>query len=57
MTFDAYTVYCDHCIARGQTPPTRAWWDSACKQTRNVIVFESDVQFDADTERREGWVK
>lgn len=28
--FDAYAVYCAHCAAIGQAPPTREWWDRAC---------------------------
>lgn len=63
MTFDAYTIYCNHCLARGQTPPTREWWDTSCKpkgKHRDVGSWckaIDDIQFDTDTERREGWAE
>ena len=49
----AYDIYCQWCLDTGRKPPTREWWDNACKQppTRK----QSDLEFDVETERREGW--
>lgn len=67
MTPDAYTTYHAHCLSRGQTPPSREWWDRSLEEAKarkiqqriNAILqpeSNADVQFDVDTERREGWV-
>ncbi len=55
MSFDTYTIYCDHMIALGRKPPTKAWWNDHCRgrTTPKVVVFEPD--FDLEIERREGW--
>jgi hypothetical protein len=53
--FDAFDHYCQWCRDRGQTPPTREWWDKACAQPRRPQPRLSDTQFDVDTERREGY--
>lgn len=60
---DTYTIYCQHCIARGQTPPTREWWDNACTKRKptlrlapNYIVqSQADFDFDIAVEQREGY--
>lgn len=53
IPFDAYTVYCDHQRSLGLPAPSREWWDLACKA--RPAPRKSDVQFDYDTEKHEGW--
>jgi hypothetical protein len=50
-----YELYCDWCVKNNRMPPTREWWNWACRRPRpnNTVVFEPD--FDIETERREGW--
>lgn len=63
--FDAYTTYCEHCRIIGREPPTREWWDRsiATHNSESRVIGDHifrqvrDDQFDADIERREGWVK
>ena len=55
MPIDTYTIYTAWCLSTGRTPPAREWWDKACA-SRNPSAAISDIQFDTDTERREGWV-
>jgi hypothetical protein len=48
MTFDAYAIYCDWCRDRGMPPPTKAWWEAACRLPR--AEPKSDEQWDRDRE-------
>jgi hypothetical protein len=52
---DAYVWYCEWCRDHGQAAPTREWWDRAVAQPRKVRPPQSDIDFDRETERREGW--
>ena len=51
---ESYMLYCDHCKAHGRSPHTRLWWEQAIGW-QAVKAEPSDIQFDIDTERREGW--
>ena len=49
-----YEIYCQWCLDTGRKPPTREWWGAACAQPRQQRKL-SDIEFDVETERREGW--
>lgn len=54
-----YDIYCEHCRARGVTPPSKEWWDAACAAPRSIVnsaVLDIRAdQAEIDRERREGW--
>lgn len=54
-----YEIYSEWCRERGQTPPTKEWWDRACSQPRNIVnsamLDMAADQREIDRERREGW--
>jgi hypothetical protein len=56
-----YDRYVEKCRARGQEPPTQAWWDWACSRRaysipRTELMREIQAdQREIDRERREGW--
>lgn len=55
---DTYSIYCQWCKDHHQTPPTREWWNKSVSQPRPnvaIIDFQSDFEFDVETERREGY--
>lgn len=55
-TFDAYSTYCAHQLARGEPAPTREWWNESLAKARAKPARKlSDIEFDIETERREGW--
>jgi len=49
-----YDIYCQWCLDTGRKPPTREWWINACAQ-RQPVPKQSDLEFDVETEQREGW--
>ena len=53
MPFDAYEIYCQHCLARGMTPPTRDWWDWASAQQRPRPALTDDDRARIEHEREE----
>ena len=57
-TFDAYTIYCQWQLDRGQPIPSRKWWAMACSRPKGARAQAiTDTQWDVDNERREGWTK
>lgn len=65
-----YEIYSAWCRERGQVPPTKEWWDTACaarNAAKQRLLTENyglrgDVlrevfadQREIDRERREGW--
>jgi hypothetical protein len=51
---DGYAIYCQWCVEHHREPPTRAWWDHSCIGTKDYRPM-TDVEFDVQTEQREGW--
>lgn len=51
---DIFKIYCAHCKSIGQEPPSQEWWERAISRSRPA-PRQSDIQFDVDTERRDGW--
>ena len=45
-----YEIFRQWCIDHDKIPPSRKWWEMAVGP-----VAIDDVQFDIETERREGW--
>ena len=52
-----YDIYCQWCIDTRRPPPTREWWDAACKQNRERgdRRLLNDIEFDIQNEREAGW--
>lgn len=52
---DTYVIYVAWCLDHHRTPPTREWWNAACTILRIPTPRQPDIDFDYETERREGW--
>lgn len=61
-TGTGYELFCEWCHDHNRNPPTREWWDWACKQQppvsdaikEQVRISTGIDDFDFQTERREG---
>lgn len=63
----SYDIYADWCRDHGRIPPSREWWEDHRSPAPGVIIDlpghrecnrpqrQSDVEFDREVERREGW--